>query len=515
MNMQVEDICKVLIVEDEYGIRKGIQNLIDWPANGFSIVGEAGNGKEALDMIEAVHPHIVITDILMPIMNGVEMAKIIHTHYPSIRVVVLSGYSDYDYVRTAFQYGAVDYILKPMLNKENLLALLQKTAVSIPGMILKRCYQPTKERLLEAFFSGVELQEQTETFIQQFPGPSYMMLGMDVQYALESPRDLDRYNDLLSETAEKYMEGLEFNCIVLEDKIIMIIVSFQPAHIKKVRASLENVAEQFAAYCGDAFFVCSTMADGLSELKQIYQKHFSDLLNQRFYYKDKHFICSQDFKQPDNVSAMNKHKFTELLQQGKIKEAVILLSEAVYNVVQLHSMEEMELKSLVQNAVYQILEAWKDTGVDGKGLSSLKRKALMKISNVHFAEELIDIVNSIAEEISPYSLPQDSEQMNEILQYIREHYSEHITLTDLAKKFNFNYYYLSTYISTKFAGNFSEYLNNIRIDKAKQLLIKQDIPVAEVGSMVGYTDNSYFARVFKKGVGVTPREYRQKKTGGQ
>jgi len=108
--------CSILIVDDELLIRQGLINYLDWESEGFNIVGGAANGKEALEMIEKYKPHIVITDVVMPVMDGIELVKKVKEKYPAIEMIDLSSFEDYEYVRSTFQSGVADYILKPKLN---------------------------------------------------------------------------------------------------------------------------------------------------------------------------------------------------------------------------------------------------------------------------------------------------------------------------------------------------------------------------------------------------------------
>ena len=108
-------------MEDEFLLRQGIKNLVHWEQEGFQVVGETNNGKEALQLIESLHPHLVITDIVMPIMDGIELTGIIQERYPEIKVVVLSSYSDFEYIKSAMKNGAEDYLLKPTMNPDSLL----------------------------------------------------------------------------------------------------------------------------------------------------------------------------------------------------------------------------------------------------------------------------------------------------------------------------------------------------------------------------------------------------------
>ena len=126
-------MIKVLIVDDEYIMRQGLKYMINWEQEGFEIVGEATNGAEALQCIEALAPQIIICDIVMPQLDGVDFSEAVHRMYPRIQTIILSGYDKYEYVRHTLINGVVDYILKPTLNPEELRKALQKAVDRIPG----------------------------------------------------------------------------------------------------------------------------------------------------------------------------------------------------------------------------------------------------------------------------------------------------------------------------------------------------------------------------------------------
>ena len=130
----MKELCKILIVDDELLVRQGLRHHLNWEQHGFQIVGEAANGKEALEMVKRLNPHIVITDIVMPVMDGEQFTRVLKAHYPHIEVIVLSSYGQFHYVRSTFQSGVVDYILKPKLETDELLKVLYDTARKIPGV---------------------------------------------------------------------------------------------------------------------------------------------------------------------------------------------------------------------------------------------------------------------------------------------------------------------------------------------------------------------------------------------
>ena len=128
-----EESIRVLIVDDEFIMRQGLRYMIHWEEEGFTIVGEAANGKDAMDQIEKLQPQIVISDVVMPLMDGVDFTVAVHHRYPHIQMIILSGYDNFEYVKQTLMQGVVDYILKPTLTPHELLGVLQKAAARIPG----------------------------------------------------------------------------------------------------------------------------------------------------------------------------------------------------------------------------------------------------------------------------------------------------------------------------------------------------------------------------------------------
>lgn len=178
----MKELCNILIVDDEILVRQGIKHHLSWEQYGFRIVGEASNGKEALELIETLHPHIVITDIVMPIMDGEELTRIVRQSYPDIEVIVLSSYGEFNYVRSTFQQGVADYILKPKLDTDELLQVLQRTALKIPSIQ----YQTdagdnriTMDHVIEKLISGYSIDYDMELLKQDFPYARFALIGVE------------------------------------------------------------------------------------------------------------------------------------------------------------------------------------------------------------------------------------------------------------------------------------------------------------------------------------------------
>jgi two-component system response regulator YesN len=182
--LTVGELCRILIVDDETLIRQGIMHYINWEQEGFLIVGEASNGQEALELIEVTNPHIIITDIVMPIMDGEELTRIVKERYPHIEIIILSSFGEFDYVRSTFQSGVVDYILKPKLDAKGLLRVLKTAASRIPSFkTLEKNLDVhlTIEQMINKSIAGYEVSYDTESISKFLPYSHYCLLGVDIR----------------------------------------------------------------------------------------------------------------------------------------------------------------------------------------------------------------------------------------------------------------------------------------------------------------------------------------------
>jgi two-component system response regulator YesN len=509
------NMCKVLIVEDEYITRQGIQNMIDWNAEGFEIVGEACNGKDALELVEKFNPHIVLTDIVMPVMNGLELERSMRSKYPEIQMVVLSSYSDFDYVRDSFQSGAVDYILKPTLNPLSLLKIMKQVASRIPGLTLQGCRDLSLAACVEQLLSGFSGEEMQKQLHNSFQKPCFILVGMNIARIFgQDTAAVERQKKLLSQGMDEALSGCTHVQLVVNNTILLLVVNFSPSETEDVLEALRWNIEQIARQEPRIFYAASQVFSDPSLLKEIYNGRFLSNLDRKFYYKGKYFLTEEEFQNVKSAVKFNIMNYTRLLETLQVEKALDFLEDYVNTVVAGWSLNEMELKTQVQNAWYQMISVLENQGLNADSLSYLKRDCLIKIYACSYAEDFSQIFSALQEDfrviIRKYEVDAHSSTIHSILEYIDSHYNESLTLANIAQQFNFNYSYLSSYFRSHHTDGFSEYLNKERIRHAIELLRLGNLPVSGVCSAVGYADQSYFTRVFKKLTGTTPREYRRR-----
>lgn len=509
----MSEYCRILIVEDEYLTRQGIKHLINWEREGFKVVGEATNGQEGLKLVEEFHPHIVLTDVVMPVMDGIAFTKELWARYPDVRVIVLSGFSDFTYVKSTFQHGAVDYILKPTLNPQDLLNTLKKAASQIPSFVLSRGGGDSLETQMNQLLSGFGVEEAMEGLRGFFPYPRFFLVGMHVPYALGNTANLAQQNALLAAAAEEFLPGVAAKTVVVDQKLLLLVVNYTAEPYRALTERVKRMAASLKSRTPKAFYVYSREFSGLNHLKETYQQHFVAYTRQRFYDREAAVLAAESFENTGDAPVFDAAKFTAEVRGQQYREAVDRLCDYVQEARKRRAPGEFELKSLLQDALYQILSAWEEQGLDPEGIGHLKRDCFIRVSEARYAEDLTVAFEMIRADfaalVEKYALRSEHQTMQEILDYVAEHYAEPLTLNVLAKKFNFNYSYLSSYFAQHNREGFSEYLNRERIRRAEELLRKEDIPVSEVCGMVGYGDHSYFCKVFKKFTGKTPSQFRK------
>lgn len=506
--IKMEDKCRILIVDDEYILRQGIRFMMNWEEEGFEIAGEASNGKEALDMMEEVKPHIILCDIAMPVMDGLDFIKIVSRKYPRTQILVLSSYDKFDYVRQALLNGAADYVLKPTLNPEKLLSLVTSLAQKIPNFKLKRQEHATLNKTLENYLKEKEVLLPAPE-LQNFFIHSCFRLFVLPLYNREWEQM--HISSVLYEKAEFYLKQMDY-CKILyflqNQETLCVVVNYGLKDEKRVLTDLEQLMEQLAQISERAFGKLGYCYRKLADLRQDFlDTSFWDA--EIFYHKYVHLYQYQKEERSD-MERFDFRKFTEYITDSRYQEAIDLFDSYITRAAK-EQMSEEKLKNQTKNLLYNLIGNVQDRVQD---LENLRKQYFDKIEKTVYIDEFMDVFQEMIEKIRYMmgtSGSSKDDYLEQILEYIQKHYKEELDLQSVANAFNFSYSYLSVYFNTHMGEGFNEYLNRIRIKKACELLTNHTYSIAQVSDLVGYSDHSYFCRVFKKITGKTPSKYRREK----
>ncbi|WP_285851353.1 response regulator transcription factor [Neobacillus sp. MER 74] len=514
--MTVGELCRTLIVDDEMLIRQGIKHYINWEQEGFMIVGEASNGQEALELIEATDPHIIITDIVMPIMDGEELTRIVKERYPHKEIIILSSFGEFDYVRSTFQSGVVDYILKPKLNAEGLLKALKTAANRIPA------FQKMDQRLtgnlpigqiIDKLISGYEVNYNPALVSQAFPFSHFCLIGVDLRNRHQSKKSTEFKTSIKREIEEAFQHNKSqavLEPLSLEENIIGYLMNMNienfPEVIKMARQLDQNIP-------GISLVLTEAFTD-LSLVGNMYKESLIKLLDYRFYFFNQPLLMVQDLPNlPSKPEKFNLDWFTEELKRKHFDSAFQYLQEHIQVMSSCYTMDVLEYKAFFGNIIFNITILLSNMKYDVSDLENAKYSYFRSIDEAPSATATVELLNHFIEEakkciFSVQSEPEDI-NMKKLMEYIGEHYAEPLTLTGVAKHFHFNPSYLSNYFSTHSREGFIEYLNRIRIEEATKLLMEGTESISEISGMVGYSDHSYFCKVFKKIKGLSPSQYKR------
>lgn len=472
---------KVLICDDEYLIRQGIEFMIDWQKEGFEICGRAANGKQALELIETEKPDLVISDIVMPEMDGVELTKKIQEKWPEIQVIILSSYSEFDYVRNTLTSGAVDYILKPTLSPDVLKASLKKAMAHTPAKAEEA--KPDPGQTLSRIIYGSD--EPLPDLDSDWP---LVFLVFDE----------DRKKQIMKTVTE---DSLKVSCeIRMQQHLHGLLLEGDPD-----LSALRNRIEE-----NEGGFVLADRIRQPEEFCNLFARRMDPFMKERFYTGEHCLVMDQEIPVSKSIP-FSQAEYARLLNLSDYTEAFRLLQEWLELAGDNHT-QQSEIKSVLSGAIYTFTNILEDSSLNGEQVRSFKLNCFALTQNSSTLEELKSNLQSMIEDFriitENYQVEESRRQIQAIMDYIRKHMAEPMQLQDVADQFGFSYSYLSSLISRSTSETFSEYLNRIRIEQACKLLQSTNRSISDIALACGYTDSGYFSRIFRKLMGKSPRQYR-------
>ncbi|WP_410511719.1 response regulator transcription factor [Paenibacillus sp. BR2-3] len=511
----MNQLCKVIIVDDEILVRQGIKYVLDWEREGFQIVGEASNGQEALELIRTLQPHIVITDIVMPVMDGEELTRIVKRDHPDIEVIVLSSFSEFHYVRSTFQNGVADYILKPKLEAEGLLHVLKNTWDKIPGLVVTGGADDdtlSVDFVLSRLISGYEINYDFGLLSSYFPYELFFYLGCDMRsISTIDGQSLDRLKGIIIGELEHKIPGIVHCTVQGDQSMILFLINLKERQWNEAIDAVKLLSQSMAESETEPRWFFSELFHELSKASAVYQDSYLKLLQYRFFFPEKVLLIHDELPKPEGDSdKFNLSHFTEQIKRLQLEEAFTDLRQHVTSLSLHYESDVFQFKSFLGNIIFNVTNQFSHI----KALEESKYALFRAIDEAQDVDEAVLILESFMNKVIQHTftssgLQASNANMKRLLEYIEEHYAEPLSLTDLAKHFHFNPSYLSSLFTAHNKEGFKEHLNKIRTDKAAELLREDGAPISEISCKVGYGDHSYFCKVFKKYTGLSPSHYRR------
>lgn len=503
----------VLIADDNVLIRRWLKIMLQQAQSDLQVL-EACDGDEAL-RICLEHPvDLMITDIKMPGIDGVTLIRELQSQRPSIRAAVLSSYDDFEYVRVALKCGALDYILKAEMKQEDITSLLEKARANISLISSANTeleeYRSAVLRARTAFNLFVEQGEEARAQLLSACGLSadegsfcLALLRMEEREAECDP--LNAACVMCSSLKTAGITGCAFPCN--DGFFLMLYVSplqQQEVHLRLLTALDRNLQTANLGRLLENCEVSCTRDDVLS----LRLRYAQDLINYQIYYQLK-AMPDGDISNHREAERSFLKKFQDLIQLRNVPDGCGFLLEYVK---QRHACRELPHRvRRVTIAALQILIVSLNLGENKQDTERRLDHFIRELSNAGTAKRFEEYVNRICEtciSASSFTCGGISPAIAQAISYCNENYALSITLEELAQLTNLNKSYFSQLFHKEVGIPFGDYLKSVRIKNAQLLLRDGSRSMSDIAELVGFANQNYFTKVFKKDTGMTPSQYR-------
>lgn len=539
-------MLKVFLVEDESIVREGLKNNIPWQEYGYQFTGEASDGEMALPMIRKIRPDVLITDIKMPFMDGLALSQIVTQEIPDIKIIIISGYDEFEYAQRAIRVGVEQYLLKPITRGALRKVLLeirekieteqeQKNYLETFQNEMKEYEEYSRRNFLEKVFGGLlsvqQIYEEAAKISLELDGPCYNIVLLSLQVRRQNPESemwepegFDRVKEALFRYFMRFPEYLAFRWNISLYGVLIKGEADQMEELKKrclgnieKICSEENFSMEWHAAVGEP-------VERLSLLPECYTK-VNHILAHRFFNPQQHILTEKDveefmpgkdirsFESLDS-SKVNPEVIQRFLREGKQEEIEDFVNGYLAGVKE--ALESRLFRDyLLLNIRFTTVNYMEMLGINQQDVLSENDHDRIREVSVN-SGDIYDYMRELLERAIVLRDRENENQGKRVLkkglEYIEEHFSEDfLSLNSVAGAIGVNGNYFSSVFSQEMQMTFIEYVTKKRMEKAKKLLRQTEKHSGEIAAEVGYKDPHYFSFVFKKTTGLTPREYRSGK----
>lgn len=543
-------MLKIFLAEDEVVVRETIKRMIPWEELGFELVGEAADGEMALPLLIRQQPDLLITDIKMPFMDGLTLARLAKKEIPGLKVVILSGYDDFNYAKQAIGIGVEDYLLKPITKN----ALIER----LSEIRSRYEHEKTQKEYYEKFQREMQAYEKNSSrdFFEALVGGSMDMmevykraekLGLDIVaeaynvliFTMNCDEDFSRQRDEYSSWEAESLELLEnffaghSSAMLFRSNIFsygVLLKGQREAIEENTRACVDEIRKILSRQDGrrEWFLAVGQSVERLSQIQKSYHTA-SRAFSQRYLY-DENILYYDEMEtmehpggqaetednaylQKVDVNALNPAILQKFLSNGLQEETENFVKDYFYAIGQ-EPMESLVFRNyVILNVRFSVISFIKGLGCDTNEMESADTEEVLAESGknmesaIAYAKKMISQAIEIRDQNSGNK---NRSILKTAVDFIDSHYmDEEISLNTVANVANVSSNHFSALFSQNMGQTFIEYLTSLRMNKAKELLRCTGMRSSEIAGEIGYKDAHYFSYLFKKTQGMTPSDYRK------
>lgn len=528
-------VIKVLIIEDEAGVRNGLIKCVKWEEIGCRVCGEADSGLMALEKFLEVSPDIIISDIVMPGIDGITFLQYVKSRNKEVKIILVTGHRDFEYAVDAVNYGASTLLKKPISYNE-LVSTLKRLVLEIKqernmGVAEKALMKKSKDsiRKREELLNGIIFNE---AFLNSDISEQLQEFNLNLRKFCIVTTGLDKKNDVTEDTVKRHNVIFNLYTIIreqLKDEIDIIPLFVKDLYVSIIfdiksdsnlnEKDIINYIRELHVYIRDSFrydfsFGISSIKNNVSCMKNSFNeslKAFEDRFfsgeNSLNIYRNinsgKELGISLLFDLEDKIIKLFKN-----LSGVELNKSVNKIFEEIVDKIQ---KDEQINKTCILSILVLVIK--KVYGEDAANIDRMfiKYDYFKGIVQADYLYKIKDIFTSTIIDLYDYSIKRKDSSKKEIIKIIKDYldinYSKNITLNDIAELVYFSPSYVSSFIKAEEGKSFIDILNEIRISKAKEMMRSSELKTYEIAEKVGFADSNYFSQVFKKITGKTPKDY--------
>lgn len=537
-------LLRILIADDDNIIRRGLKAIIEKNlSKDFLVVGEVSNGSAAIEIIIKDNIDLLITDIKMPVMDGMQLIKEISKLNIKTKIIVLSGFDEYKYVRESLKNGAVDYLLKP-INKDAFIDLVKKIKnekdmqienelqskmylekMELNKGILKECFlvDLVKENVLKKEYIEAKLMEFGINNSLDF---LVAVIGIDdlTKTKIETVDSLKAtlLNSIKQKIESEFLleKGIKVIMATYKNEIIALFIN-EDFHLKNIDEYVIKIIQVIkeTVFANEEYTFSmgiSNMVQSIDDIHLAYTQA-ENAFKRRFYKGTNSIIVF--LKNDDLLKPIDEEYIKVLLKllingidMGDLKEVMSNISSIMLNIKE-NSIDSHSFKTIFSNIILKVYEFSKEFKEVEYSYLNDEDKLLFNIESIEIYKELEEYVLNtfeiIINKVNQIRKNRSAKIIEKAKEYILENYSKDISLKSVSEYVFLNASYFSFLFKNETGKNFVDYLIETRVDVAKKLLHQPEIKVYEISKMVGYNETTSFNRTFKRIVGVAPSDYKK------
>lgn len=502
---------KVMLVDDEKLIIEGLKNIIDWKELGLEVVETALNGKEAFDKFNENKIDIIITDINMSQVTGLELIKYIRDIDLNIKFVILTGYDEFNYAKEAIKYDVNNYILKPINEEE-----LKDTLINIVRELDKKNKRDIeildKNRKLLQYING--------NLDREFIYSIEKILNIDIyskKYTVASIHITSEYDgdlfsnirDIIDNNTSNGYEILNSN----EGQAVLINSWDNNIEKKDIINYYENIKNKIIKKLESYIFIAiGEVVDKITEIDVSYD--IAKELKKYSLTEEKNSCIYLDLIKDKKEKRITFKEEIDILNKYIIERDIVEIERIVGEIIDNEELTPRNIYDFSIKVIILIDEISNELKINRNYKSDNLSSTIVDLCNENTRESINTFIISEIKEIVDIMSSNDNKYspvIQQIINIVEDKYYEELSLKTLSYKYNINSSYLGQIFSKEVGMSFSEYLNKIKNLKAKDLILNTNMKINDIAKMVGYIDSSYFYRKFKKYYGVSPSTLREMK----